>query len=112
MQSAVIKTQVARRPAVRGILTLFTILLLSIGAAVVFAVLPRLTRQKTLLADSRADNVHIPVVIVAKVQRSSGSDVLELPGNLLAFNEAPIYARTDGYIRRRLVDISYKVKKG
>jgi RND family efflux transporter MFP subunit len=106
------KTEVARKPAVRGVLILFTVLLLSIGAALVFAVLPRLARQKTLLADSRADNVHVPVVLVAKVQRAASTDVLELPGNLLAFNEAPIYARIDGYIRRRLVDISYKVKKG
>lgn len=91
---------------------LFGTLLLLIGAAVVFALLPRLARQRTLLADSTADNVRLPVVIVARVQRSAGTDTLELPGNLLAFNEAPIYSRTDGYIRRRLVDISYKVKQG
>ncbi len=102
----------ARRPAVRGILILFAVLLLAIGAAVVFAVLPRLHRQKTLLADSRVDNVHMPVVIIAKVQRSAGADILDLPGNLLAFNEAPIYARVDGYVKRRLVDIGYKVNKG
>ena len=112
MQTAATRPQPTTRPRARGILVLFTTLLLVIGAAVVFAVLPRLARQKTLIAASRADNVHVPVVIAAKVQRSPGSDVLELPGNLLAFNEAPIYARTDGYIRRRLVDISYKVKKG
>jgi RND family efflux transporter MFP subunit len=112
MQIVATKPKVARRPSVRGILTLFAVLLLAIGAAVVFAVLPRLARQKTLLAGSREDNVHVPVVITAKVVRSAGSDVLDLPGNLLAFNEALIYARTDGYITRRLVDISYKVKKG
>src|ERR1017187_3738569 len=112
IQEVATKVEAARRPAIRGVLILFTVLLLLIGAAVVFAVLPRLARQKTLLADSRADNVHVPTVLVAKVQRAAGTDVLELPGNLLAFNEAPIYARTDGYINRRLVDISYKVKKG
>ncbi len=112
METVVTTPHVARRPAVRGILVLFAILLLIIGAIVLLAVLPRLARQKTLIAESRTDSVHTPVVMVAKVERSAGTNVLELPGNLLALNEAPIYARVDGYVKRRLVDISYKVKQG
>jgi RND family efflux transporter MFP subunit len=80
--------------------------------AVLFGLMPRLARQKTLLAESRADNVHMPVVDVVKVERSKGTNTLELPGNLLALNEAPIYARTDGYVKRRLVDIASQVKQG
>lgn len=106
------KPQTARRPAARGILILFAILIAAIAAAVVFAVLPRLARQKTLLADSRADAVHVPLVLVAKVQRSAGSETLDLPGNLEPLNQAPIYARTDGYLKQRLVDYGTPVKKG
>ncbi|HTW38124.1 MAG TPA: efflux RND transporter periplasmic adaptor subunit [Steroidobacteraceae bacterium] len=37
---------------------------------------------------------------------------LVLPGNLQANYEAPIYARTSGYLRRWLVDIGTPVRKG
>ncbi len=37
---------------------------------------------------------------------------LVLPGNLEANYEAPIYARTSGYLRRWLVDIGARVRKG
>src|SRR5205085_9199225 len=36
----------------------------------------------------------------------------ELPGNIQAITEAPILARADGYIQRRLVDIGDRVKAG
>lgn len=112
MQSVATPSHVARRPAVRGILILFGVLIIVIGAAVLFAVMPRLARQKTLLAESRADSVHVPMVIVSKVKRDAAIDVLELPGNLLALNEAPTYARADGYMSQRMVDIGYSVKQG
>jgi membrane fusion protein (multidrug efflux system) len=112
MQSVATKPHTARRPAARGILLLFVVLFAAIAAAVVFAILPRLAHQKTLLADSRADAVHLPQVLTAKAQRAAASDVLELPGNLQPLNEAPIYARTDGYLKQRLVDYGTPVKKG
>lgn len=37
---------------------------------------------------------------------------LVLPGNVQAFNTAPIYARTNGYVRRWLVDIGDSVRAG
>jgi RND family efflux transporter MFP subunit len=43
----------------------------------------------------------------------SGGDLdLVLPGNVQALYEAPIYARTDGYLKRWLVDIGTPVKAG
>ena len=101
-----------KRPGVKGVLALFAILLVAIAAAVVFAVAPRLARQKSLLASARADSVHMPVVAVAKVVRAKGAGALELPGDLIALNEVPIYARADGYMKQRLVDIAYRVKQG
>ena len=35
-----------------------------------------------------------------------------LPGSISAWHTAPIYARTNGYVKRWLVDIGYIVKKG
>ena len=37
---------------------------------------------------------------------------LELPGNIQAITEAPILARADGYIERRMVDIGDRVQAG
>jgi RND family efflux transporter MFP subunit len=40
------------------------------------------------------------------------SEELVLPGNMEAFTDAPIYARTNGYVRRWYVDIGAHVKAG
>jgi multidrug efflux system membrane fusion protein len=54
------------------------------------------------------------VVTVATVnpQPLTGAADLILPGNLQANYEAPIYARTSGYLKRWLVDIGAPVKAG
>ena len=54
------------------------------------------------------------IVTVATVnpQPLSGIADLILPGNLQANYEAPIYARTSGYLKRWLVDIGTPVKAG
>lgn len=51
-------------------------------------------------------------VQVVKPQAASGDLDLLLPGNVQALAEAPIYARTDGYLKRWLVDIGTQVKAG
>jgi RND family efflux transporter MFP subunit len=54
------------------------------------------------------------VVTVATTKPVSQSQLSELilPGNLQANYEAPIYARTSGYLKRWLVDIGTPVKAG
>jgi RND family efflux transporter MFP subunit len=54
----------------------------------------------------------IPVVITANPTPSPALDELVLPGNVQAFIEAPIYARTSGYLRTWYTDIGTPVKKG
>lgn len=54
----------------------------------------------------------IPVVQTAKPTPSPASDELILPGNVTAFLEAPIYARTSGYLKNWYTDIGTPVKKG
>jgi RND family efflux transporter MFP subunit len=54
----------------------------------------------------------VPVVLVQKPRRSPPSEDLQLPGSVQAFVEAPIYARTSGYLRRWYTDIGDRVKKG
>ena len=54
----------------------------------------------------------IPTVAVTTVETASGPDTLVLPGSVQAFADAPIYARTDGYLKRWTVDIGAQVKTG
>ena len=51
-------------------------------------------------------------VEVVQVEPSSSKSELMLPGNIQAVTEAPILARSDGYIKRRLVDIGDRVQAG
>ena len=53
-----------------------------------------------------------PVVQTARPTPSPGTDELVLPGNVTAFFEAPIYARTSGYLKNWYTDIGTPVKKG
>ena len=57
-------------------------------------------------------NEAVPVVIVQKPAASPPSEDLVLPGNVQAFVEAPLFARTSGYLRNWYTDIGEPVKKG
>jgi RND family efflux transporter MFP subunit len=59
-----------------------------------------------------ASEVAVPVVQVVRPAPAQDADSLILPANVQAYADAPIYARTNGYLRRRLVDIGAHVKKG
>ncbi len=53
-----------------------------------------------------------PSVSVVQPQGEGAADALVLPGNVQALNSAPIYARTNGYVRKWFVDIGTPVKAG
>ncbi|MDA8231385.1 MAG: efflux RND transporter periplasmic adaptor subunit [Magnetospirillum sp.] len=54
----------------------------------------------------------IPTVVVLKAAPAAANDELVLPGDVQAYYEAPIYARTSGYLKTWLTDIGTPVKKG
>src|ERR1700682_4917365 len=56
--------------------------------------------------------VSVPTVAVVQPQVEPGNDELVLPGNLQAFEESPIFARTNGYLLRWYKDIGSKIRKG
>jgi RND family efflux transporter MFP subunit len=67
--------------------------------------------SRTELGKETAEQA-IPVVIVQKPSVSPPSEDLVLPGSVQAFVEAPIFARTSGYLRIWYTDIGDAVKKG
>lgn len=111
--SAIEPVTVAKRGnGLTRVLGLFGLLALLVGAAVIFGLLPRLAQQKQFLAEAESDEERLPAVSVVRVTRAPAQSQIELPGTLLAMNEAPIYTRVDGYIKARYIDIGVQVKKG
>ena len=96
-----------------GTLLIVVLLLAGLAAAgYFFGYLPRQRREQVLAAESQTNSDSLPVVNVVKVERSSTTGNLVLPGNIQAVTEAPILARSSGYIRKRYVDIGDRVQAG
>src|SRR6266478_6586304 len=104
-----------RRPAPRartrtiivigiGILGLFLILLL-------LGVVPRVRNNRELTVAAQKARNTVPNVYVIRPQPASEAD-LALAATTQAIQDAIIYARTSGYIRKRYVDIGDQVKAG
>lgn len=99
----------------RGASRIRTIVILVVvigGVAVVVAsgILPRLRarqslRQQTTIAAE-------PTVTIVHPVRESPAEEVVLPGNIQAFIDAPIYARTNGYLKKWYFDIGAHVKQG
>jgi RND family efflux transporter MFP subunit len=84
-----------------------------IGAAAVIAILgivPRVRARTTL--QQQTDALAAPDVLVAPPQLGKVGREVVLPGNVQAFTDAPIYARTSGYLKSWSFDIGAHVKKG
>jgi len=54
----------------------------------------------------------VPTVITTTPSRTALGEELVLPGTVQAYTEAPIYARTSGYLKEWRVDIGSLVNKG
>ncbi len=94
-------------------------ILLWVGAAVVLLLLifligylPRHNRNKKIEAEAQQREQEQPTVDVIQVHKTSAPGELTIPGTTSALTEAYIYARANGYIRKRFVDIGDHVKKG
>ena len=69
-------------------------------------------KSETDALAKETDAVAVPTVAVVQPQSEAANDELVLPGNLQAFEESPIFARTNGYLMRWYKDIGSKVQKG
>src|SRR5712664_1076375 len=81
-------------------------------AALMAGILPRMVRQHRLAAAVAVVSSSAPAVSVTTVRPAPTSSSVTLPGALTAVRTAAIYARTPGYVRRRLVDIGSRVRAG
>jgi RND family efflux transporter MFP subunit len=74
--------------------------------------IPLQKRATLIQAEAAEEEQALPRVEVIEVGRASGQSDLELPGSIQAVTEAPILARADGYLSKRLVDIGDHVRAG
>ena len=89
-----------------------------VAAAAVFAVLflvgvvPRLVLRHRLRVGADAVQNRVPMVSTVSPRRAPEVVEVPLPGSMEAILETGIWARTDGYLNARFVDIGDRVNKG
>ena len=76
----------------------------------VITVLSRSRARAELESDTLANVV--PTVSIIHPKRTAAQVELDLPGNITAFEEAPIYARVNGYLKHWFTDIGTRVAEG
>ncbi len=74
--------------------------------------LPRLAKHKELKEMHDETVGAVPVVHTVFARPAKHTETINLPGNIGAIYYTTIYARVDGYLKERLVDIGDNVKKG
>lgn len=88
----------------------FLILIVAVIAVAVYFLGVRPRQHATAALEARGGG--LPSVTITTARRSPAANVLMLPASLRAFEEASIYARTNGYVQRWLADIGDHVKAG
>lgn len=81
-----------------------------VAIVVISGIVPRVRARSTLRNET--NQLAVPAVIVAQPKKSAPGQEVILPANVQAFRDAPIYARTNGYLKRWYVDIGARVKSG
>jgi RND family efflux transporter MFP subunit len=86
------------------------------GIGLVLAILAGITmvsrsRARAELESDTLANL-VPTVSITHPKRTAAQVELDLPGNITAFEEAPIYARVNGYLKHWFTDIGTRVAEG
>jgi RND family efflux transporter MFP subunit len=89
------------------ILFLIVIVLAVLGAVTLFQ---RRTQYQALAKET--ETLAIPTVAVFHAAVESSEEDLVLPGAMQAYVESPIYARTNGYLKKWYHDIGSRVQQG
>jgi RND family efflux transporter MFP subunit len=100
----------AQTPTARRTLRSATIIAVLALGAVGWAAYSR--HRASVALSEATESQAVIAVATTRPEPLAGSTELVLPGNLQANYEAPIYARTSGYLERWLVDIGAPVKSG
>lgn len=94
----------------RKALVIVAVALLVLLLAGAITLIARGSHERALAKETELST--IPTVAVVHPQAERPDEELVLPGSLLAFEDSPIYARTNGYLVRWYKDIGSRVKEG
>jgi RND family efflux transporter MFP subunit len=94
--------------ATRAILLLFTVVVVAI--IVIWGISSRRKANAQLSQETR--ELAIPTVTVIHPKRGAPQQEIVLPGDMQPYTDAPIYARTTGYLKSWHADIGARVKAG
>jgi RND family efflux transporter MFP subunit len=83
---------------------------IAVAALLVFGIWSRVKAGTTLRAETA--QAALPAVSVVSPKQTAPADEIILPGNVQPFITSPIYARTNGYLKKWYFDIGAHVKQG
>jgi RND family efflux transporter MFP subunit len=86
------------------------IALIVVAALLVSGILSRVRARTTLKAETA--QVALTAVSVVSPKQTAPAEEIILPGNVQPFITSPIYARTNGYLKKWYFDIGAHVKQG
>jgi RND family efflux transporter MFP subunit len=90
---------------------LFALAFLIVVTLIVAAgIIPRQRARAALRQET--DVMAIPTVLVVHPKKAPAAEEIVLPANVQAYIDAPIYARTNGYLKKWYADIGARVKAG
>ena len=101
---------VAVRKRPRKTWLVVTVALILVVALLGSGIWSRVKARTALNAETA--QVALPSVSVVSPKQTGPADEIILPGNVQPFISSPIYARTNGYLKKWYVDIGAPVKKG
>src|SRR5712692_8349113 len=106
----IIGVEVRERSRSRKHWVILAIVLLVVAALLIWGIWSRVSASTTLRAETA--QAALPAVSVVSPKQTAPAQEIVLPGNVQPFITAPIYARTNGYLKKWYVDIGARVKQG
>jgi RND family efflux transporter MFP subunit len=103
-----IAEQTPKRPRKHWLALLIALIVLS--ALLISGIWSRVRARAVL--NTETAQAAMPAVSVVSPKRTAPADEVILPGNVQPYISSPIYARTNGYLRKWYFDIGARVKKG
>ena len=94
----------------RGSAIAVVIVLVAVALLAVYGIWKRHHTSEVLAETTK--ELAAPTVIALSAKPGAPIDSFVLPGNVTAFSDSPIYARTSGYLTRWYYDIGAPVKQG
>lgn len=101
--------QPSRHATRRTVIIVIVLLIIAVVVAIT-GIIPR--QHASAALRRQTDSMAVPTVTVVQAQSGAPMQEIVLPGTIQAYRDAPIYARTNGYVKSWTHDIGSHVRKG